>query len=448
MDTTAIILAAGQGTRMKSNIPKVLHPMAGIPLVRYSVDLAVQVTGQPAVVVIGHGAEKVVEELGEEVTFVKQEQQLGTGHAVMQTGSLLGKHNGKILIISADMPLLRAETIRELVFTQKKNGGPISLLTVTGKDSRGFGRIIRNKYGKVTAIVEEAQASPDQLDIQEYNVGAYCVDAEWLWQALPKIQKSPKGEYYLTDIVQIAVEAGLEVMASTLVDPIEALGINTRQHLAEAEKAMRQRINNEWMARGVTMIDPDQVYIEAGVKLDQDITIWPGTYLKGTSKIDSGCILGPNAIIDSCQIGKDCRILASVLEYAILEDHVEMGPYCHLRKGAHLASHVHMGNFGEVKDSYLGEGTKMGHFSYIGNAQIGGNVNIGAGTVTCNYDGILKNSTIIEENVFIGSDTMLVAPVKIGMGAKTGAGSVVNRDVAPHEVVVGVPARPIKKANK
>jgi bifunctional UDP-N-acetylglucosamine pyrophosphorylase / glucosamine-1-phosphate N-acetyltransferase len=190
------------------------------------------------------------------------------------------------------------------------------------------------------------------------------------------------------------------------------------------------------------------VYIEPGVKIQPDTTIWPGTYLKGKTEIGSGCILGPNTIIESSQVGKDCRILSSVVEFAIIEDHVEMGPYCHLRKGAHLAAHVHMGNFGEVKDSYLGEGTKMGHFSYIGNAEIAGNVNIGAGTITCNYDGKSKNPTIIEEDVFIGSDTMLVAPVKIGRGAKTGAGAVVTRDVAPGEVVVGVPAKPIKKTGK
>lgn len=448
MDIKAIILAAGQGTRMRSAIPKVLHPLAGKPLVRYSVELAAEVTKQQPYVVIGHGASEVENELKDEVIFVKQEQQLGTGHAVMQAGSLLSAHKGQILIISADMPLLQVKSIQDLVKIQEGNQGPVSLLTVSGADSRGFGRIIRNASGTVTAIIEEAQATPEQLAIQEYNVGAYCVDADWLWQALPRINRSPKGEYYLTDIVQLAVEDGLQVMASAIEDPVEALGINTRQHLAEAEKAIRQRINIGWMSKGVTMIDPDQVYIEPGVKLEQDITIWPGTYLKGKTTIGSGCILGPNSIIDSCRIGRDCRILASVMEYAVLEDDVEMGPFCHLRKGAHLASHVHMGNFGEVKDSYLGEGTKMGHFSYIGNAQISTNVNIGAGTITCNYDGVLKNPTIIEENVFIGSDTMLVAPVKIGKGARTGAGAVVNRDVAPGEVVVGVPARPINKTNK
>lgn len=448
MDTIAVILAAGHGTRMKSQTPKVLHPLMGKPLVRYSVELAGSVTERKAYVVIGHGAELVEKELGSEVNFITQERQLGTGHAVQQAALALKDFSGQILVISADMPLLLNKTITGLIQTQNGNSGPLSLLTVSGKESRGFGRIIRGKDGKVTAIVEEAQATPSQLALTEYNVGAYCADASWLWEALQKIYKSPKGEYYLTDIVQIASEAGQQIHASHVGDPAEALGINTRQHLAEAEKALRLRINTGWMLNGVTMIDPDQVYIEPEVKLQRDTTIWPGTYIKGKTEIGSGCVLGPNTIIESSQLGNDCRILASVMEFATLENDVEMGPFCHLRKGAHLASHVHMGNFGEVKDSYLGEGTKMGHFSYIGNAKIAEKVNIGAGTITCNYDGKSKHTTIIEEEVFIGSDTMLVAPVRIGKRARTGAGSVVTKDVAPDDIVIGVPARSFKNLKK
>jgi bifunctional UDP-N-acetylglucosamine pyrophosphorylase/glucosamine-1-phosphate N-acetyltransferase len=448
MDTIAIILAAGQGTRMKSQTPKVLHKLMGKPLVRYSVEMAVEITGNKPIVVIGHGAEMLVKELGSETNFVTQEQQLGTGHAVLQAEQALAGFNGQIVVVSADMPLLRKETIFGLIRKQKENPGSLTLLAVTGEESHGFGRIIRDSHGNVTGIVEEAQATTEQVAIKEYNVGAYCMDSQWMWGALKKIQKSPKGEYYLTDIVQIAADAGMMILANAVASPAEALGINTRQHLAEADIALRQWINVEWMLNGVTMIDPAQVYIEPGVKIQPDTTIWPGTYLKGKTEIGNGCILGPNTIIESSQVGKYCRILSSVVEFAVIEDHVEMGPYCHLRKGAHLAAHVHMGNFGEVKDSYLGEGTKMGHFSYIGNAEIAGNVNIGAGTITCNYDGKSKNPTIIEEGVFIGSDTMLVAPVKIGKGAKTGAGAVVTRDVAPGEVVVGVPAKPIKKTGQ
>ncbi len=448
METIAIILAAGQGTRMKSILPKVLHPLLGRPLAAYSVEMAALVCGRPPLVVVGHGAGQVRQALGASARYVVQAEQLGTGHAVLQAEVELADFAGLVLIISADMPLLRAETIAALAQTQASNPGPLSLLTVSGPDPRGFGRIVRDADGGVLAIVEEAQATPAQLAIREYNVGAYCACSAWLWQALKKVKRSPKGEYYLTDIVQLAVEEGQAVVASPVAEPVEALGINTRAHLAEATAAIRARVNLRWMEAGVAMIDPGQVYIEPGVTLAPDTTLWPGTYLKGSTSIGSGCVIGPDTIIESSTVGNDCRILSSVLEFATLEDHVEMGPFCHLRKGAHLASHVHMGNFGEVKDSYLGEGTKMGHFSYIGNASIEGNVNIGAGTITCNYDGEQKHPTEIGEGAFIGSDTMLVAPVKIGKGARTGAGSVVNRDVAPGDVVVGVPARPLRKAGK
>jgi bifunctional UDP-N-acetylglucosamine pyrophosphorylase / glucosamine-1-phosphate N-acetyltransferase len=317
MDTIAIILAAGQGTRMKSQTPKVLHKLMGKPLVRYSVDMSIEVTGNKPIVVIGHGAELLVKELGSETNFVTQEQQLGTGHAVLQTEQALAGFAGQIVMISADMPLLRKETIAGLIQKQKENPGSLTLLTVTGEESRGFGRIIRDSHGNVTGIVEEAQATKEQLTIKEYNVGAYCVDAKWLWTALKKIQKSPKGEYYLTDIVQIAVDAGMDILASEVASPSEALGINTRQHLAEAETALRQRINVEWMLNGVTMVDPTQVYIEPAVKIQPDTTIWPGTYLKGKTDIGSGCVLGPNTIIESSQVGNDCRILSSVIEFAI-----------------------------------------------------------------------------------------------------------------------------------
>jgi bifunctional UDP-N-acetylglucosamine pyrophosphorylase/glucosamine-1-phosphate N-acetyltransferase len=448
MEIRAIILAAGQGTRMNSTLPKVLHPLLGRPLAAYSVEAASAVCGQAPLVVVGHGAELVRQALVDSARYVTQAEQLGTGHAVLQCEAELAGFAGLLLIISADMPLLRGETLTALTQVQAANPGPLSLLTVSGPDPRGFGRVVRAADGSVTAIVEEAAATPAQLAIREYNVGAYCVRADWLWPALKRIQRSPKGEYYLTDIVQLAVADSLPVVASPVAEPVEALGINTRAHLAEAAAALRARVNTHWMEAGVTMIDPAQVYIEPTVTLSPDTTLWPGTYLKGATTIGRGCEIGPNSIIDSCKVGSDCRILASVMEYAVLEDHVEMGPFCHLRKGAHLASHVHMGNFGEVKDSYLGEGTKMGHFSYIGNATIAGDVNIGAGTITCNFDGVHKHPTEIGEGAFIGSDTMLVAPVKIGKGARTGAGSVVNRDVAPGDVVVGVPARPLRKEPK
>ncbi len=261
---------------------------------------------------------------------------------------------------------------------------------------------------------------------------------------MKKIKLSPKGEYYLTDLVSVAVNEGKMVRSILLNDEEEALGINNRVHLAEAEAIIRKRINRTHMLAGVSMIDPQQVYIEDGVKIGKDTILHPGTRLTGTTLIGEGCDIGPNTLIHNSTIGDHCHLLASVIEGAIVEDNVGMGPYCHLRKGAHLGKGVHMGNFGEVKDSHLAAGVKMGHFSYIGNAEIGEDVNIGAGTITCNFDGVHKHPTVIGEGAFIGSDTMLVAPVKIGKGAHTGAGSVVTHDVPDGETVVGVPARKLK----
>lgn len=448
MKLKAIIMAAGQGTRMRSKLPKVLHPLLGQPLIRYSVDTTTRVTGDRPVVIIGHGADEVRQALGEQVDFALQAEQLGTGHAVQQAAGLLQGQADLVLIVAADMPLLTEATLRRLVDTQTNNSGPLTLLTLFADDPRGFGRVVRDIQGKPQAIVEEAQATPDQLAIHELNAGAYCIQAEWLWEALSRIPLSPKGEYYLTDLIEIAVAEGVSVRAVSLEDASEAIGINTRVHLAEAEALLRNRINRAWMLAGVTIVDPATTYIEPSVTLGADTVIWPNTHLRGATRIGENCEIGPNTIVRSTQIGDGCKVFSSVLEHAAVEDGVDIGPFAHLRKGAHLASGVHMGNFGEVKNSYLGPGTKMGHFSYIGDATIAEDVNIGAGTITCNFDGKQKHPTIIEADVFIGSDTMLVAPLKIGEGARTGAGSVVTRDVPPYTLAVGVPARPIRKLEK
>ncbi len=448
MDVISLILAAGQGTRMRSDLPKVLHPLVGRPLISYAIDAGRAATGAEPVVVIGHGAEAVRETVGDSVGWAIQERQLGTGHAVKSARGLLEGQAELVLVTSGDMPLLRGETLSRLVEAQKNHRGPITLLTVAGSDSRGFGRVVRGEDGSVRAIVEETQASPEQLRIHEFNVGAYCFRSDWLWGALERVPLSPKGEYYLTDTVALAVEDGLPVQAIVMDDEAEAIGINTRVHLAEAEKTMRRRINEEWMLAGVSLIDPERTYIEAGVDIGRDTVIWPDTYLQGKTSIGADCVLGPGTIIRDTRVGNHCTILQSLLEGAELENHVSMGPFGHLRKGAHLAEGVHLGNFGEVKSSYLGPGTKMGHFSYIGDAHIGPNVNIGAGTITCNFDGTHKNKTEIGANVFIGSDTMLVAPVTIGEGAKTGAGAVVTKDVPPYTLVVGAPARPLRALEK
>jgi bifunctional UDP-N-acetylglucosamine pyrophosphorylase/glucosamine-1-phosphate N-acetyltransferase len=373
--------------------------------------------------VIGHAGEAVRQALGGAADYVVQEPQLGTGHAVMQAESLLRGKADLVLVTYADMPLVTAETLSNLVRKQQAHAGPITMLTVLVDDPRGFGRVIRKTDGSVQEVIEEAQATPSQLSIRELNVGMYCFDAGWLWEALKRIPLSPKGEYYLTDLVGIAGSDGLPVQAVTAEDPAEVIGINTRVHLAEATALLRQRINRAWMLAGVTLLDPATTYIESEVTIGQDTVIWPNTYLHGKTVIGQACTLGPNTIIHDTQIGNRCEVLASVLEKAVVEDDVDIGPFGHLRKGAHLAKGVHMGNFGEV--------------------------NIGAGTITCNFgmDG-KKNPTEIGEGAFIGSDTMLVAPVKIGAGAVTGSGAVVTKDVPPETLVVGVPARAIRKLER
>ena len=449
MKVTAVLLAAGQGTRMKSDLPKVLHPLCGKPMLWHVLEALKSATTEKPVVIVGHGAEDVKNYVGDLAECVLQDPQLGTAHAAMQAEPSLRGKTDLVIVTYADMPLLRGETFQQLVETQRRNPGPFSLLTVIADDPRGFGRIMRKAVGTVEAIVEEYVATPEQREIKELNVGAYCFHADWLWDALHRIEKNPnKGEYYLTDIVEVAVKEDLPVQAVLHDDFIETIGINTRVHLSEAEAALRIRINHEHMLNGVSMMDPASTYIEVDVKIGRDTTILPNTYLHGDTEIGEENVIGPNAIIRNSRIGNRCKVLASVLEGAVLEDDVDMGPFARLRKGAHLKSHVHMGNFGEVKDSTLHEGVKMGHFSYIGNATIGANTNIGAGTITANYDGEKKNPTEIGEDVFIGSDTMLVAPLKVGNGARTGAGAVVTKNVPEDTLVVGMPARAIRKVER
>ena len=445
MKTTAVVLAAGQGTRMHSKLPKILHPLLGRPMALYALEAAQSATGRFPTAIIGHEADIVRRELGNAANFVLQQPQLGTGHAVQQAEAHLRGKTDLVLVTTADMPLLTADTLGKLIQAQGAHHGPMSLLTILADDPRGFGRVIRDENGAVKAVIEEAHATTVQLGIRELNTSVYCFSANWLWTALRRVPVSPKGEYYLTDVVGIAVADGLPVQAIVMEDAAEAIGINNRLHLAEAEALMRQRINEKWMLSGVTLVDPACTYIEPGVNIGQDTTIWPNTYLRGGTVIGENCTIGPNTILQDTHTGSGCRITTSVVEYATLEDNVDVGPFAHLRKNAHLAQGVHMGNFGEVKNAYLGPGTKMGHFSYIGDATIGNDVNIGAGTITCNYDGERKNHTDIGAGAFIGSDTMLVAPVKIGDRAKTGAGAIVTKDVPDDSLAVGMPARSIRK---
>jgi len=444
----AVILAAGLGTRMVSTTPKALHRLGGIPLVVWAERACREATDRPPVVVIGPEGGQVRAALPGDVRFVEQQSRLGTGHALLQTEGLLHGSGDLVLIVTADMPLLRSETLRQLVGVQRESSGPMTLVTVIAPDPRGFGRVLRESQGRVVAVVEEAVASDQQLETRELNASLYCIDAAWLWSHLPRLTPSATGEIYLTDLVaQAAQEAG-GVASIRVEDPDEVIGINNRQHLAQAEAALRRRINREWMLAGVTLADPETTYIEASVRLEPDIEILPNTRLQGATSVGRASIIGPNTVVRDSTIGPDCRVEQSVVEGAVLEEEVHVGPFAHLRPGARLERGVHMGNFGEVKNSVLGPAVKMGHFSYVGDAEIGRGTNIGAGTITCNYgrDG-KKNRTTVGEGVFIGSDTLLVAPVRVGDGAATGAGSVVTREVPPGSLAVGMPARVVRKLN-
>jgi bifunctional UDP-N-acetylglucosamine pyrophosphorylase/glucosamine-1-phosphate N-acetyltransferase len=438
----SVILAAGQGTRMKSDLQKVLHTLLGKPMVAWAVETLQTVTGSQPALVVGHGKDAMRQAVGQTAILVEQTQRKGTGHAVLQARDAILGQSDLVLVTYADMPLLKAETLQQLAERQQQNAGPLTLLTLSSSNSRGFGRVVRDKSDAVCKIVEEAMATPKELAISELNAGAYCFDAEWLWAHVDQIPLSlPKKEHYLTDLIEMAVREGQRVEAVTTQDEDEVLGINTRVHLAEAERALRRRINEGWMLAGVTLTDPRTTLIEPDVTIGRDTVIHPNTHLRGQTVIGTDCAIGPNTIIEDCQIGDRCRVMASVLEQAVMEDEADIGPFGHLRKGARLCRGAHMGNFGELKNATLGPGAKMGHFSYVGDAQIGDEANIGAGTITCNYDGKQKQKTKVGKGAFIGSDTMLVAPVKIGQGAKTGAGSVVTHDIPDGGLAYGVPAR-------
>lgn len=446
MRIATIILAAGQGTRMKSDLPKVLHTVGGKPMVARSVATAAALgTGTTAdlpLVIVAPDADQVRAALHGSARFAVQDTPLGTGHAVMQAQSVLEGNADLIVVFYADMPLLRTETLDALIDSIRANQeAAVSLLTVLQDDPRGFGRIVRRPDGSVEKIVEEKQCTPEQRAIRELNVGVYVFRADFLWNALSQITAQPNGEYYLTDLVDIAVRQGRQVIPLTVEDRDQVIGVNTRVHLAEAETALRKRINHYWMTEGVTMRDPATVYIDESVQIGRDTVILTNTHVRGVSVIGAGCTIGPNTTIEDSTIGDQCTLTESVIERSTLEDHVQAGPYAHIRPNSYLERGVHMGNFGEVKASRLGAGTRMGHFSYIGDAEIGQDVNIGAGTITANFDGVRKHKTHIGDHVFIGSDTIIVAPRTIADDSRTAAGSVVTKDVPSGHIAIGLPAR-------
>ena len=440
-----VILAAGDGIRMNSRTPKVLHAICGQPMLSLAIRSARDAGLERILAVVPHESGAIREAIGPSVEYVEQEQPLGTGHALLQTLPVV-RDTDNLLVLYGDVPLIRPETMQQMMALHTDREASITLLTSTLCPPDGMGRVLRDSSGSVTAIVEEKEADQAALEVAEVNGGVYCFQTRWLGTHLQRTPADAGGEIYLTDLVSLAAksEAGVEAVSAS--DLWEVLGINHRGQLAQAEAALRQRIREKWMLAGVTLIDPGSTYIDAAVVLGQDSILYPNTHVRGETRIGADCHIGPNSIIESSSIGDRCRIVASVVEGSTLEEDVEIGPYSHVRPESYIEGDVHIGNYAEVKKSRLGHGTRIGHFSYIGDATLGSNVNVGAGAITCNYDGVNKNETIIGEDAFIGSDTMLVAPVRIGARAATGAGSLVTKDVPPDTLVVGVPARVTRKS--
>jgi len=441
LDLTVIVLAAGRGARMLSDLPKALHPVAGRPMLRFVVDVARSLEPTRLVAVVGHKAELVRKQLGDGVRAVIQAEQLGSAHAVRQARDEAAGQSAAVLVLFGDTPLVRPATLLALFDRHRAKGAVLSFLSFHPADPTGYGRVVREPgTGRILRIVKEGEASAEPDRQSEVTGGAFCFSDAWLWPALAQLAPRPGGESYLRDLVELAARTGQPV-ADWPADELEAAGVSNRAGLARAEAEMRRRINERWMLAGVTLIDPATTYIDAGVTIGIDTTIWPGTSLQGKTSIGHRCAIGPGSVIRDSIIGDECRVELSVLEGAAMDSGSDIGPFSHLRKGARLGPGAHVGNFGELKNSFLGPGAKMGHFSYLGDATIGENANIGAGTITCNFDGKQKHPTVVGKDAFIGSDTMLVAPVTVGEGAKTGAGSVVTRDVPPYTVAYGVPAR-------
>lgn len=446
VSSAAVVLAAGKGTRMRSLTPKVLHRICGREMLGLVVDAA-QAAGLRAVVVVPPDSQAMREVLGEGVIFVEQPEPLGSGHALFQAKVAL-EGADVVVVLYADVPLITPGTLTAMMRLHEDRGACITMLTARPERRDGLGRVVRNASGAVVAVVEESDAGEEVRAIPEINAGVYCFQTPWLWEALAGLTPSRSGELFLTDLVSLASNEGLHVEAYECPAPLEALGVNTRVQLAEAESALLGRLRDRWMLQGVTMPDPATVYLDATVELGQDSTVFPNTHIRGKTRVGALCEVGPNTIISDSSVGDRCRIVASVVEGSTLAERVQVGPFSHIRPGSRLEDGVYVGNFAEVKMSRLGPGTKAHHFSYLGDADIGSKVNIGAGTVTCNYDGVTKHRTVVGDEAFIGSDSMLVAPVTIGARSMTGAGSVVTRDVPPDSRAIGVPARVQPKKKK
>ena len=436
MKLKTLILAAGKGTRMKSEMPKVIHKVNGVPMISKIIDVLSKLNPEENILILGHKKEEVLKVVGENCDYVLQTEQLGTGHAVIQAKEKLQDYDGDVMVLCGDTPLLKESTLKSLYEYHKESNAVTTILTSIYENPFGYGRIVKEN-GLVKAIVEEKEASEEIKKIKEVNAGVYCFNSKELFKALDKINNNnEKGEYYLTDIIGIQVAEDKKVQSFVLEDNLEILGVNSKVELAQASKVLRERKNRELMEDGVILIDPENTYVEESVEIGKDTVLYPGVFLQGTTVIGENCeLIGNTRIIDST-LGDNIRVESSVIEESVLEEGVTMGPFAHLRPKSHLKEKVHIGNFVEVKKSTLEKGVKAGHLTYLGDAQVGENTNIGAGTITCNYDGVNKFKTVIGKEVFIGSDTMLVAPVNIGEKALVGAGSVITKDVPNNSLAV------------
>jgi bifunctional UDP-N-acetylglucosamine pyrophosphorylase/glucosamine-1-phosphate N-acetyltransferase len=440
MSVAAIILAAGKGTRMKSDLVKVMHPLGERPMISWPVNAAKAVGAERIALVIGHQGDKLKELFSSDDTilFADQAEQLGTGHAVACAREALEGFRGTVLILCGDVPLIRAATLQAMLSSHNARGAAVSVLTTHLENPYGYGRVIKREGGRITRIVEEKDATEEERAVTEINSGIYCVASDFLFNAVARLKNdNAQGEYYLTDIIREASLANQLCLAYPIDDFGEVMGVNDRQQLAVAAAELRRRINEELMLGGVTIIDPATTYIETEVVIGRDTTIYPNVHISGETVIGGGSLIETGAVIRNCRLGENVTIKAgSVLTEAEVGDEAAIGPMAHLRPGSRLGAHVKIGNFVETKKIVMGEGSKASHLTYLGDAEIGSDVNIGCGTITCNYDGVNKHKTVIGDRVFVGSDVQLVAPVTVGAGSLIAAGTTVTMDVPPDSLAI------------
>ncbi|MCX7925820.1 MAG: bifunctional UDP-N-acetylglucosamine diphosphorylase/glucosamine-1-phosphate N-acetyltransferase GlmU [Fimbriimonadales bacterium] len=433
----AIVMAAGKGTRMKSERPKAITPLLGQPLTSYVLRALEQAGVEPIIVVVGHGAEEVQQALGDTYRYALQTEQLGTGHAVMQAMPHLPPDAAYVLVAAGDSPLVTPEVFRSLYEAARTTDSACVLATALLDDPTGYGRILRNEAGHVIGIVEEKDATPEQKAIHEVCTSFYCFRADALRDALPHLSnQNAQGEYYLTDVIGILAAQGARVTTWQSPDPTLLLGVNNRWELAQAGNALRMRILKQLCMDGITIIDPATTYIEPTVQIGHDTVIEPNTHLRGQTTIGANCTLGPDLYLQDCTVGDNCHLFRSHLVQARIHAEVSVGPFAHIRPGTVLHNGVRVGDFVEIKNVEIGEGTKVLHLTYLGDATIGKGTNIGAGTITCNYDGERKHRTVIGDGVFVGSHATLIAPVTIGDGAYIAAASPINQDVPPESLAI------------